>query len=47
MAHKVDFELTWKTIYQDLPELYQQVQEIQQMQQIQFKEINTLLKKEV
>jgi len=47
MAHKVDFELIWKTIYQDLPELYQQVQEIQQMQQIQFKEINTLLKKEV
>jgi hypothetical protein len=39
--------LIWKTIYQDLPELYQQVQEIQQMQQIQFKEINTLLKKEV
>jgi uncharacterized protein with HEPN domain len=25
---KVDFELIWKTIHQDLPELYQQIQEL-------------------
>jgi uncharacterized protein with HEPN domain len=25
---KVDFELIWKTIHQDLPELYQQIQDL-------------------